>query len=167
MLKINEEVKQKIKSIRGKKVLLDFELATLYKVPTKVLIQAVKRNVERFPEDFMFQLDLDEWESLRSQFVTSNRGGRRYIPYVFTEQGVAMLSSVLNSSLAIQINIAIMRIFVSIRIDEGNLAVLFDKIFEIKTGQELHQNEIENIYKLIDELLTPNLKREEIGFTKR
>jgi len=93
------------------------ELAALYGVETKGLVQAIKRNIERFPADFMFQLDADEWKSLRSQFVTSNvgRGGRRYAPYAFTEQGVAMLSSVLNSSRAIAINIEIMRAFVQVR----------------------------------------------------
>jgi hypothetical protein len=103
--------------IRGHKVMFDSDLAALYGVETKVLIQSFKRNVERFPEDFMFQLDAQEFECLRSQFVTSKkgRGGRRYLPYVFTEQGVAMLSSVLNSKRAIQVNIAIMRTFTKLR----------------------------------------------------
>ncbi len=103
--------------IRDHKILLDVDLAELYGVPTKVLVQAVKRNVERFPDDFMFQLDSEEWDRLRSQSVTSNtgRGGRRYAPYAFTEQGVAMLSSVLSSEQAIAVNIEIMRAFVRLR----------------------------------------------------
>ena len=105
----------KIIEIRGHKVLLDFDLAELYETSTKVLKQAVRRNINRFPEDFMFELTEKEFESLRSQIVTSNRGGLRYMPFVFTEQGVAMLSSVLNNERAIEINIAIMRSFVSLR----------------------------------------------------
>ena len=97
--------------------MLDSDLAELYDVETKVLLQAVKRNRDRFPEDFMFQLDQEEYEALRSQFVTSNkgRGGRRFKPYAFTEQGIAMLSSVLNSKRAIQVNIQIMRTFTKLR----------------------------------------------------
>lgn len=103
--------------MRHHKVLLDADLAELYGVPTKVLVQAVKRNADRFPSDFMFQLDTEEWEILRSQSVTSSlrHGGRRYPPYAFTEQGVAMLSSVLGSAQAIAVNIEIMRAFVRLR----------------------------------------------------
>ncbi|HEY8171605.1 MAG TPA: ORF6N domain-containing protein, partial [Dehalococcoidia bacterium] len=91
--------------IRGQRVLLDSDLAVLYEVQTRELLQAVRRNQDRFPEDFMFQLNPDEWSSLRSQIVISNsRGGRRYLPYAFSEQGVAMLSSVLNSERAIRVN---------------------------------------------------------------
>jgi ORF6N domain len=110
-----EQITQSILVFRGHKVLLDEDLAVLYGVATKVLLQAVKRNISRFPEDFMFQLTAAEWAVLRSQFVTSKlqHGGRRFAPYVFTEQGVAMLSSVLNSERAIAINIEIMRAFVN------------------------------------------------------
>ena len=103
--------------LRSQKVLLDTDLAELYGVTTSSLVQAVKRNLDRFPDDFMFQLDATEWESLRSQIVISNkgRGGRRYAPYAFTEQGVAMLSSVLGSAQAIAVNIEIMRAFVRLR----------------------------------------------------
>jgi hypothetical protein len=119
-----------VRTIRGERVLLDADLASLYGVATKVLNQAVKRNLERFPVDFMFQLSADEWEGLRSQIVTSKelrksmrsqivtadqRGGVRYLPYAFTEQGVAMLSSVLRSPRAVEVNIAIMRTFVQLR----------------------------------------------------
>jgi len=111
-----ERVENRILTIRGRRVMLDADLAELYGVPTKRLNEAVRRNAARFPEDFMFQLTVDEAETLRSQFATSNgRGGRRYIPYVFTELGVAMLSSVLNSERAVQVNIAIMRAFVRLR----------------------------------------------------
>jgi hypothetical protein len=112
-----EQISQSILVFRGHKVLLDEDLAVLYGVATKVLLQAIKRNIGRFPEDFMFQLTAAEWAVLRSQSVTSKlqHGGRRYTPYVFTEQGVAMLSSVLNSERAIAINIEIMRAFVKLR----------------------------------------------------
>ena len=111
-----ERVADRILSIRGHRVMFDADLAELYGVPTKRLNEAVRRNAARFPEDFMFQLTAEEAETLRSQFATSNgRGGRRYIPYAFTEPGVAMLSSVLNSEQAVQVNIAIMRAFVRLR----------------------------------------------------
>jgi len=104
-----EVVATKILLVRGKKVMLDRDLAEMYGVETKVLLQSVKRNAKRFPEDFMYQLTRQEVVILRSQNVTSRWGGRRYLPFVFTEQGVAMLSTVLNSERAIQVNIAIMR----------------------------------------------------------
>jgi hypothetical protein len=108
-----ELIEQRIYLIRGQKVMLDRDLAELYQVQTKNLNKAVKRNIDRFPEDFMFRVAPEEIESLRFQFGTSNpgRGGRRYLPYVFSEKGVAMLSSVLNSQRAVQMNIAIVRVF--------------------------------------------------------
>ncbi len=112
------QIKNLIYTIRGHKVMLDSDLAMLYEVETKVLNQAVKRNIERFPKDFMFQLSEQEWHDykVRSQIVTSPKGGgRQYLPYVFTEQGVSMLSSILKSKKAIQINIQIMRTFVAMR----------------------------------------------------
>ena len=114
---LQPHIARHILALRDQRVMLDAELAALYGVETKVLVQAIKRNIERFPADFMFQLSAEEWQSLRSQFVTSNvgRGGRRYAPFAFTEQGVAMLSSVLNSPRAIAINIEIMRAFVQVR----------------------------------------------------
>jgi len=108
-------IQNKIYEIRGQKVMLDFDLAQLYEVETKALNLAVKRNIQRFPKDFMFQLTDEDWDSLRFQIVTSKRGGRRYLPYAFTEHGLAMLSGILNSEKAIQVNIAIMRAFVMIR----------------------------------------------------
>ena len=111
----SELIRSKILTIRGKQVILDTDLATLYQVETKALNLAVKRNMKRFPSDFMFQLTQEEWDDLRFHFETSSWGGRRYAPKVFTEQGVAMLSGVLHSDRAIEVNIAIMQTFVLIR----------------------------------------------------
>ena len=109
-------IQRKIYEIRGQKVMLDFDLAEMYGIETKYLKRAVKHNIRRFPSDFMFELTKEEWESLRCNFCTSNkRGGTRYMPFAFTEPGVAMLSSVLNSDVAIEINISIMRVFIAIR----------------------------------------------------
>ena len=110
-----EIIKEKIHIIRGQKVMLDFDLAFFYGTETKVLKQAIRRNLNRFPSDFMFELSKEEFDNLRSQFVTSSYGGRRYLPFAFTEQGIAMLSSVLKSEIAVEINISIMRTFVAIR----------------------------------------------------
>jgi hypothetical protein len=116
-----ERIDGAILLIRGQKVMLDSHLAGLYGVETRALVQAVQRNLERFPDDFMFRLTADEFDHLRSQFVISspNRGGRRFAPYAFTEQGVAMLSSVLRSERAVQVNIEIMRAFVRLRENAG------------------------------------------------
>jgi len=110
-----EVIQNKIFEIRGYKVMLDFDLALMYNVKNKRLKEAVRRNLNRFPEDFMFELTEIEFNSLRSQIVTSNRGGLRYMPFAFTEQGIAMLSSVLNSEKAIEVNISIIRAFVTFR----------------------------------------------------
>ena len=110
-----KKVENKIFEIRHQKVMLDFDLAQLYEVETKALNQAVKRNIERFPSDFMFQLTQNETTNLRSQIVTSSWGGNRYLPFAFTEQGIAMLSGILKSQRAIEVNIAIMRAFVFMR----------------------------------------------------
>jgi hypothetical protein len=108
-------ISNQIYFIRGEQIMLDFDLAQLYGVQTKVLKQTVKRNIERFPEDFMFELTKTEWENLRSQIASSSWGGIRYMPYAFTEQGVAMLSGILRSERAVEVNIAIMRTFVQLR----------------------------------------------------
>ena len=108
-------IQSKIYEIRGLRVMLDFDLAEMYQVETKSLNLSVKRNMRRFPFDFMFQLTKDEWDNLRLHFETSKRGGRRYLPYAFTEQGVSMLSGLLNSDIAIEVNISVMRAFVAIR----------------------------------------------------
>lgn len=132
----NKEIQNRIFTIRGVQVMLDEDLANLYEVETKVLNQAVKRNIERFPEDFMFQLTEDEHNILRSQIVTSkeNRGGRRYLPYVFTEQGVAMLSAVIRSETAVKISIQIIKAFVAMRQFIASNARIFQQIdiLEIK-----------------------------------
>jgi hypothetical protein len=129
---LTEQIEHSILLIRGHKVLLDMDLATLYGVETRVLVQAVRRNPERFPEDFMFQLTKAEFDDLRSQSVISRSwGGRRYPPYVFTEQGVAMLSSVLRSAQAAQVNVEIMRAFVRLRALPGSnrdLALRLDEL---------------------------------------
>jgi ORF6N domain len=158
---------------RGHRVLLDGTLAELYGVETKVLIQAVKRNLARFPPDFMFQLTASEWAGLRSQIVTSTvrRGGRRYPPYAFTEQGVAMLSSVLGSDRAIAVNIQIMRAFVRMRemlITNKELARKLDQL-EARLEKKLasHDEAIAAILSAIRELMNPATtpKRRGIGFT--
>ena len=127
-----EVIQNKIFEIRGCKVMLDFDLALLYNVETKVFKQSVRRNINRFPEDFMFELTEIEFNSLRSQIVTSNRGGSRYMPFAFTEQGIAMLSSVLNSEKAIEVKISIIRAFVTFRQFSLTYNELKDRIGEIE-----------------------------------
>jgi hypothetical protein len=145
------DIRQLICHLRGKSVMLDRDLATLYGVSTKVLNQAVKRNSERFPDDFMFQLSQEE-AKLRSQFVTSSHGGRRYLPYAFTEQHVAMLSSVLHSDTAIQVNIQIMRAFVQIR----RLAVTVADIRRrIDAVEGKYDRQFKAVFSAIRELLNP------------
>lgn len=166
-----ERITQSILILRGYKVLLDADLAALYGVETGVLIQAVKRNRDRFPEDFMFQLTAEEWAALRSQFVISNdgRGGRRYAPYAFTEQGVAMLSSVLKSSRAITVNIEIMRAFVRMRELLASNKELAQQLKELETRvtRQLatHDQAIVGILKAIRELMNPpQTEKRPIGF---
>ena len=161
-------IEQKIFMIHGHKVMLDEDLAQLYKVPTKRLNEQVKRNAQRFPPDFMFQLTQDENQQirrLRSQIATSKRGGRQYLPYVFTEQGVAMLSSVLNSERAVQMNIAIMRAFVKIREILSTHKELAHKLGELERKIEKHDAQIHAIFEVIRELMAPPVKpKGKIGF---
>ena len=131
------DIQSMIKTVRGQQVMLDRDLATLYGVENRVLNQAVKRNSERFPEDFMFQLNKAEDDDLKSQNVTSSWGGRRKLPYAFTEQGIAMLSSVLRSPMAVDVNIRIMRAFVAMRRFIISNAQLFQRI-EIKQFSRAH-----------------------------
>lgn len=146
------QIRNLIYHIRGKAVMLDRDLADLYQVQTKVLNQAVKRNIDRFPEDFMFQLTEVEFNSLRSQIVTSKRGGRRYMPNVFTEQGVAMLSSVLNSEVAIKANIQIMRAFVQVR----RLGITIVEIKrKIEKMEKKYDNQFRVVFSAIQQLLNP------------
>jgi len=142
-------IERKIFLIRGLNVMLDRDLAELYGVQTKVFIQAVKRNKNRFPNDFMFQLSKREFENLRSQFVTSSWGGRRYLPYALTEQGVAMLSSVLNSERAILVNIGIMRIFVNIRKLVSTNKVIFNRLNQLEDKVKSHDKKIRTIFEVI------------------
>jgi len=153
-----ERIQKCIYVIRGRKVMLDSDLAELYGVQTKVLLQAVKRNVDRFPADFMFQLSAREFEILRSQIVTSSWGGRRYAPYAFTEQGIAMLSSVLRSKQAIEINIAIMRVFVRLREVLADNAALRKKLEE-------HDEKIKYIFNVLGQMLYEEEKpKKRIGY---
>ena len=142
--------------IRGQQVMLDSDLAALYQVETKVFNQAVSRNIERFPENFRFQLTAEEYASLRSQFVTSNgRGGRRYLPYAFTEQGIAMLSGVLRSDVAVQMSIRIMNTFVEMRRFIANNALLFERISNIELKQLEYQKStderFDKVFRYIDD----------------
>jgi ORF6N domain-containing protein len=164
-----ERVAQSIRWICGQKVLLDSDLAVLYGVETKNLNKAVKRNAERFPADFMFQLTPEELHSLRFQFGTSKaRGGLRYQPYVFTEQGIAMLSSVLNNERAIKVNIAIMRAFVKLRGVLETNRELAQKFLELEQRVGKHDEEIAAILEAIQQLMAPSERpRREIGFHVR
>lgn len=160
-----ENIVNKIYFFRGVKVMLDSDLAELYGVETKVLNQAVKRNVNRFPLDFMFQLDKDEFDSLRSQIVTSKRGGQRYLPYVFTEHGILMLSSVLNSEKAVQVNIQIMRTFTKLRQMLSTHEELKKKIESI---EKKYDAQFRIVFDAIKEIITEELKPErKIGFERK
>ena len=179
-----DEIASRIRNFRCEKVLLDFDLAVLYGVETRVLNQAVKRNADRFPSDFMFQLSVEETEMI-SQRVTSSAGqtvsdssqivmspgkhrGKRYRPYAFSEQGVAMLSSVLNSERAIKVNIAIMRAFVKLRQILDTNRELAKKFSELEQRVGKHDEEIDAILEAIRQLMAPpDRPRREIGFHVR
>jgi hypothetical protein len=158
-------ITNKIHFIRNQKVMLDYDLALLYELETKVLKQAVRRNIIRFPDDFMFELNESEFIALRSQIVTSNKGGVRYMPFAFTEQGIAMLSSVLNSEKAIILNIAIMRTFVLLRNSNLSLEEISKKVHDI-------ENQLPDIYKILNhlmdknQLITTTKDRPKIGYKK-
>ena len=146
-------IQNRIYEIRGQRIMLYFDLAGLYGIETKVLKQAVRRNLKRFPFDFMFELIPEEFESLRSQFVTSNkRGGMRYLPFAFTEQGVAMLSSVLNSEVAIEINISIMRAFVSVRQYLSTVTNATKEIEELKQRMKVLEEGCEDTIVAMNDL---------------
>ena len=160
-------ISSKIYLIRNQKVMLDKDLAELYVVETKQLKRQVRRNMERFPEDFMFELSQQEFDNLRSQFGTSNWGGTRYVPMAFTEQGVAMLSSVLNSSTAIKVNIQIIRVFTKIREMLTDTLSMKLEIEEIKKKLSNHTKNIELVFNYLDELIDKkeNIEpRKKIGF---
>jgi ORF6N domain len=162
-----ERVERLIQLARGEKVLLDADLAKLYEVETKALNRAVRRNRSRFPPDFMFQLTVEEAVTLRCQIGTSKagRGGRRYLPYAFTEQGVAMLSSVLRSERAVQVNVAIMRAFVGLRRMLAGNEALSRRLAELERRLEGHDEGIKSLFDAIRELMAPpETPRREMGF---
>lgn len=179
-----DNLKTKIYEFRGQKVMLDRDLAELYHVETKVLNQAVKRNIKRFPTDFMFQLNQGEFEILKSQIVTSNWGGVRKLPYAFTEQGLAMLSGLLNSDIAIDVNINIMRAFVTLRHSIGivadkdlryeNLSLRVDKLNDyienvLQTQNDINDDtaaQLELINQTLAELQAENTIRKEFAERK-
>jgi len=188
IMQIIQSIQNRIYDIRGERVMLDYDLADLYEVPTKVLNQAVKRNIKRFPVDFMFRLTSEEWLhirsqsvaatdniiSVRSQNVTASQSKRNssMTPYAFTEQGVAMLSGILNSDKAINMNIAIMRAFVEIRrifLQQGDLK---EQLKEIKAVLGEHDSQLNQIYDSIENLLDEKAaerkwdERNRIGFKK-
>ncbi len=162
-----EMIEKKILLIRGHKVMLDSDLAMLYEVETFNLNKAVKRNIDRFPEDFMFQLTKEEAGSLRFQFgisKTEGRGGRRYLPYVFTEQGVAMLSTVLNSKRAVKVNIEIMRTFVRLRQMLASNAELARKLADM---EKKYDAQFKVVFDAIRQLMSPAVpKKGKIGFVR-
>lgn len=192
-MQIIKSIHNRIYEIRGERVMLDFDLASLYEVETRVLNQAVKRNIKRFPEDFMFQLTLVEFESIKfqidainenvssqivisdqpnlmSQFVTSSWGGTRKLPYAFTEQGVAMLSGVVNSDKAINMNIAIMRAFVDVRKILLKQSNINEQLTEIKERIGEHDVQLNELYDAMENLIDEKIAqikwndRERIGF---
>jgi len=162
-----DQVERRIYDISGQKVMLDSELAGLYGVETKLLTRAVRRNLERFPYDFMFQITATEFEDLKRQIGTSssrNYGGRRYLPYVFTEQGVAMLSSVLRSGRAVQVNIAIMRAFVNMRRLAATNVEICKKLdaMEKKLGE--HDGHFKQVFAAIRAMMAPSRQPKQIGY---
>ena len=188
-MQIIQSIQNRIYEIRGERIILDFDLAALYEVPTKALNQAVKRNTKRFPEDFMFRLTVVEWQSIRSQIVTASistvslrsqnvtasqsKRNTGLTPYAFTEQGVAMLSGVLNSDRAINMNIAIMRAFVEIRRVLLQQTDVKEQLKLIKERLGEHDAQLNQIYDAMENLLDEKIAqgkwqdRERIGFRKK
>lgn len=162
----DELISNKIYVIRKQKVMIDRDLAALYELETKRLKEAVKRNIDRFPEDFMYELTKSEFENWRSRIATSNsdRMGLRYLPMVFTEQGVAMLSSVLNSKRAISVKIQIIRLFTKLRVILADNTELRLEIEQIKKKQSNHSQNIEVVFNYLDELIK---KKENPGPRKK
>jgi hypothetical protein len=164
-----ELIKNSIHEIREKKVILDFELAKMYQTETKRLKESVRRNIRRFPPDFMFELTAEEWGNLRSQFATSSWGGQRYLPFAFTEQGVAMLSSVLNSEIAIDVNIAIMRTFVIMRQFALTYQELSEKLLELEKQHNQKFDDIEQVLTYLmqkDKQIKQQVQRKQVGYKK-
>ena len=168
MNKLTIPIHHKIYTLRGQQIMLDEDLATLYQVETRVLNQAVKRNSERFPDDFMFQLSKEEYENLISQFVTSSleeHGGRRKMPYAFTENGVYMLSAVLRSEVAVRVSIEIVRTFAKLREFSLHYNALAKRMLEM---ERKNQKAFHKIYNLLDELIHDTRKTDEkvMGFLR-
>jgi len=163
-----ESIASRIFLVRGQKVMLDSDLAELYGVETRSLLQAVRRNSNRFPADFVFQVNEDEWKSLRSQIVTSKgRGGRRYFPFVFTEHGAIMAATVLNSPLAVEMSVFVVRAFVKLREMLSTHKELSRKIEELERKFGVHDEAIIGLFEAIRQLMEPPAeKRKQIGFTK-
>ncbi len=157
-------IERRIYFVRKQKVMIDNDLADLYRVPTGTFNQAVRRNMARFPADFMFQLTADEAENLRSQIVISSWGGRRYLPFVFTEQGVAMLSSVLKSDRAIQVNIAIMRAFVNLREILATHKELALRLEELEKKFRKHDSRIREVFEALRALLAAAPAKGSFGY---
>jgi hypothetical protein len=148
-----ERIERSILLLRGEKVILDSDIAALYGVETKTLVRSMKRNLDRFPSDFMFQLTLEEVDILRYQIGTSNgRGGRRYLPYAFTEQGVAMLSSVLRSEQAVRVNIEIMRAFVRLRQVMSTRSDLIRRLDEL---EQRYDSQFKAVFDALRQLMAP------------
>ncbi len=166
-LAVIEEIGDKIFVVRGQRVMLDSDLAEVYQVATKVLNQSVKRNVQRFPQDFMFQLSEVETAGLRSQFVTSNakRGGRRYLPFVFTEHGAVMLASVLNSPTAVEASIVVVRAFVKMRAMLALHQDLADRVEELEKTTDYHGRKFGVVSDLLSQIMRdPKYLKRKIGF---
>ena len=162
-------IQNKIYELRGHRIMLDFDLAEMYETETKRLKEAVRRNIDRFPEDFMFQLSKDEYENLRTQSATSSHGGTRYMPFAFTEQGVAMLSSVLNSKKAIQVNIAVIRAFVAVRQHLADYKDLKENIATLEKDMNLNFKDINQALHYLlnkDKQQIDQDQRKQIGFNK-
>ena len=165
-----EQIKSSILEIRGKKVMLDMDLAIIYEVETRVLKQAVRRNIDRFPDDFMFELTKEEWDSLRSQIVMFKTGKGnfpKYVPFAFTEQGVSMLSAVLNSKRAVQTSILIIRAFVMMRQFTLTYEELSEKLIKL---EKLHNQKFDDIEQVLTYLIqkdnqqTQQSNRKEVGY---
>ena len=165
-----EQIKSSILEIRGKKVMLDMDLAKIYKVETRVLKQAVRRNIDRFPEDFMFELTKKEWEFIRSQNVMFKAGRGnfpKFLPFAFTEQGVAMLSAVLNSNCAVQTSILIMRAFVMLRQFALTYQELSEKLIELEKQTDQKFDDIEQVLNYLiqkDNQKTQQASRKQVGY---
>ncbi|MBI4436564.1 MAG: ORF6N domain-containing protein [Candidatus Omnitrophica bacterium] len=160
-----ERIENKIFQVRGRKVMLDEDLAELYGVSTRVLVQAVKRNMARFPRDFMFLLTRQEVTNLRSQIVTSSWGGRRYLPYAFTEHGAIMAASVLNTSRAMEVSVYVVRAFVKLKEMVSVHRELARKLAELERKFKGHDEQIRSLFEAIRQLMMPpQPSRRRIGF---